>query len=612
MQKIIEWWDTSETPDVHKKVFELAKSLQEAQKGHQKDSLNWYRLFKGAELGEMQPHKYAVAYSNKKDQINLNIVHSMCTTVTSRIAKNQPKVNFLTSGGDYSLKRKAELLNKFVGGQFYATDIYKTAPRVFLDSTIFGTGVMKVYHDGDDIKCERILPTELLVDDAESFYGEPRQMFQRKTVSREVLMAAFPEFREKILNAPKIEDINDTSIATTQVEVLEAWHLPSRKGAGDGKRAICIENATLVVESYDKPYFPFVFIRWSEPLLGCWGQGLAEQLCGIQKEIDVLLGRIQEQMAMATPVVFLERSSDINKKHLTDVPWNVVEFDNVPPVFHVPRTVSGEIFTHLDRLYARAYEVAGVSQMAAQAKKPAGLDSGVAIREFSDIQSDRFMLVAQAYESMYIEAARQIVNIARDLAEDGDLEVASHGDREIERIKWSEIDLEESQYALKPYPTSLLSTTPAARLQTVQEMAATGLLNPAQALTLLDFPDLKHVTELLTANVDAIDLAIETMIEHGRYVNPDTFLDLRMAVTRVQQAYNRAVLNNVPQERLDMLQDYVEACVSIMKEQQAKLKAEAAEQQQQQQPKPQLMGQAAVPSPIEGGPLPQDLGKEAE
>ena len=52
--------------------------------------------------------------------------------------------------------------------------------------------------------------------------------------------------------------------------------------------------------------------------------------------------------------------------------------------------ISQDLFMHLDRLYNRSFEIAGISQLSAQSSKPSGLDSGRALREFSDIESERF------------------------------------------------------------------------------------------------------------------------------------------------------------------------------------------------------------------------------
>lgn len=157
---------------------------------------------------------------------------------------------------------------------------------------------------------------------------------------------------------------------------------PVIKGSNDGRHVIAIDNFTLLDEEWERDTFPFCFIRWTERLLGFWGQGLAEQLTGIQVEINKLLRNIQEQMHLATPKVFVEAGSKISKAHINNEIWGIIEYAGTPPTFYVPKTVSGEIFSHLDRLFSRAYEIAGVSVLAAQSKKPAGLESGVALREF--------------------------------------------------------------------------------------------------------------------------------------------------------------------------------------------------------------------------------------
>jgi len=596
------WWEKSTS--IHDDVFSTINTLVEDQNDREKDNLDWLRLFSNINASGLDSSNYSRRSASPDDGVTLNVVHSMCTTVTSKIAKNRPKVTFLTSGGDWSLKRKAKLLDKFVNGQFYATDIYTVAPKVFLDATVFGTGVLKIFQDGERIVCERVFPNEVVVDDKECFYGDPRQLFQRKVVSREVLLAAYPDFKKDILNASKAEKTgHGESITSNQIECVEAWHLASKKGSPDGRHCICLDNVTLLDEPYDKDFFPFVFIRWTENLLGFWGQGLSEQLLGVQLEINKLLKRIQEQMHLATPKVFVETGSKISKAHINNEVWGVIEYSGTKPDFHVPRTTTGEVFSHLDRLFARSYEVAGISQMSAQAKKPAGLDSGVAIREFSDIQSERFMLVAQGYENLFLAAAHQMIDIARDIDKQGNTyEVISRGDKAIERIKWKDINLEDDQYVMQTYPTALLSSTPAAKLQTIQEMAQTGLLNPTEARALLDYPDLEAVNQLATAFIDDVDLLIEEMIEKGRYHAPETYSNLEFAIQRVQSAYLRAKIDNVPEERLELLRRYMDDAIRVIQTQQ--MAKQATQQAMEQQAAPAMEG-APPEMGMEPGAMPE-------
>ena len=569
MKKLGYWWNEKTNP--HDLVFEVVEHLTDNQGYHSTNNLNHARLYGNVSYRDLGGGNMAQsAKTSAKNRVTLNIIQSMCDTVTARVAKAKPMATYLTTGGNWEMQRKAKRLTKFTAGQFYGSKIYEVAPRVFLDACVFGSGVMKVFEYDGEITCERVFPDEIVVDDLEARYGNPRQMFQRKIVDKEVLSSLFPEFADQIKEASPIEDNDSIYKASEQVECIEAWHLPSAKGAKDGRHVIAIENATLMDDSWERDGFPFAFIHWTNRLLGFWGQGLAEQLTGIQVEINRLLRNIQQQMHLATPKVFVESGSKISKAHINNEIWGVIEYAGTPPQFFVPKTVSGEIFSHLDRLFNRAYEIAGVSQLAAGAKKPAGLESGVALREFQDIESERFLMVAKAYEQLFLDAAAQMVDIAREVSARGEsFEVISHGDDDIEKIKWSDINLKRDEYVMKVYPTSLLPTTPAAKLQKVIEMLQAGMLSQQEARALLDYPDLAAVNDMATASQEIFSMMIERILEKGIYQPPEPYMNLAMGIQMMQSAYLRAKINSVPEDRLELFRRFIEDSIGMLAAMQA-------------------------------------------
>ena len=572
MKKLGYWW--SEKTEPHESVFEVVEHLIDNQNHHSSNNYNHARLYGNISYRDLGTGGLAnSAKTSAKNRVTLNVIQSMCDTVTARVAKAKPMATYLTTGGDWAMQRKAKLLTKFTSGQFYGSDIYKVAPKVFLDACVFGTGVLHIFERDGEIACERVFPDEIIIDDLEARYGEPRQMFRRKVVDKQVLASLFPEFAKQIEEASPIEDEDSLYRASEQIECIEAWHLPSSKDADDGRHVIAIENATLLDDSWDRSDFPFSFIHWTSRLLGFWGQGLAEQLTGIQVEINRLLRNIQQQMHLATPKVFVESGSKISKAHINNEIWGVIEYAGTPPQFFVPKTVSGEIFSHLDRLFNRAYEIAGVSQLAAGAKKPAGLESGVALREFQDIESERFLMVAKAYEQLFLDAAAQMIDIAREVHDRGDtFDVISHGDDDIERIDWNDIDLERDEYVMKVYPTSLLPTTPAAKLQKVIEMLQAGMLTQQEAKALLDYPDLESVNSMATASQEIFNMLIERILEKGIYQSPEPYMNLAMGIQMMQSAYLRAKINSVPEAKLDLFRRFIEDSIGML----AKMQAAAA------------------------------------
>jgi len=596
MNERIFWWQASEAY-AHDFVYDLLNAMERDYSHVTSLNLQHYRSYNDEMATALSLTGIARPEgAGRHRPVTFNVIKSMCDTVQAKIAKNRPRCTFLTSGGDFSQQRKGKLLEKFCDGQFYRTKIYEKAPEVFLDACVFGTGVLKVYEHNSDIICERVFPEEIIVSIEEAKYKNPRSMFQVKAVPRDVLTHTYPEYADQIrqANTYETEEYNAGSNVNEMVRVVEAWHLPSIEGAPDGRHVICLDSVTLLDEGYDRNYFPFIFLRWSDRLLGFWGQGLAEQLMGIQLEINTLLQNIQQQMHLAKPKVFLETGSQIADHQINNEEWGIVDYVGNPPVFYVPKTVSGEVFSHLDRLFNRAYQIAGVSELAAMSKKPAGLESAVALREFSDIETERFMIVAQNYENMFLEAARQMIDLARGIAERGDdYAVVSSGDRYIEQIDWRDIDLREEQYVMKIWPTSLLPQTPAGKLQKVIELAQSGIIqDPGTILKLLDYPDIEAVTQYMTADQDEIDMLIENMVDKGEYVQPEPYSNLALSVKRVQQAYLRAKINRVPEERMALLRRYIEDCMALM--------ATMAQAAQPQAPAPSPEGvEPALPPELE-------------
>ena len=306
------WWTKS---DPHESAWDAYSHIKQNDGGRYVDNLRHLRLYGNRDYAGVLPSTFSESIS--QDRVTLNVIKSVCDTVSARIAKNRPRPVFLTSGGNYSTQRRAKLLEKFVESQFYTAGVYKVAPKVFRDCCVFGTGVMQVYNVGTQIRVERVFPGEIYVDQAEGMYGDPKQIYRRKYINRDVLLDMFPnqEGAIRTANGPS-DEFSDLERDSTvdQIEVVEAWHLPSGPDAKDGKHCIILDGGTLLEESWDHDYFPFVFIHWSERLRGYWGMGLAEELTGIQVEINKLLMKIQKAFQLlAVPWVLVEAGSKIKK-----------------------------------------------------------------------------------------------------------------------------------------------------------------------------------------------------------------------------------------------------------------------------------------------------------
>jgi hypothetical protein len=606
----IAWWVMPKN-EAHNGVWDLVSKLQIETSPRMDKNIRCMQLYGAPDMVGGVSYSYARMQSPAmpENRVKINIIASMSDTVSSIIGKNQPRVTFLTDRGDAGLQTEAKKLTQYMDGAFYLNDVRNLHKRAFRDATVMDIGALKHFIRDGKIVTERVLATELLFDPADTLYGTPTHMYQMKIMHKDVLSELYPKMKAEIsssavmltrdgVNAPELADF---------VVVVEAWHLPVGEDGKYGRHIMCVENATLVDEDYTKNYFPFTFFKWSQPIVGFVGQSLAERLTGNQIEINKMLRIIQKSFHLGSAFkVFLEYGSKVVKEHLNNDIGSIVYYSGTAPQFYVPKTVHEEYFRHLEWLITNSYQEAGVSQLTAASKKPAGLESGRALREYSDIQTDRFASVSQDYEATFLETARQYIDLSRDLYEEGvDFKVRGLSKKFIESIKWSDIDIDEEAYVMKMFPTSMLPTEPAGRLAFVQELMDGGLIPQDWALELLDFPDLGNFVSLKNAATQDILDTIDEMINHGQYTPPEPYQNLQFGIETMQQAYLRGKHDGVSDKRLDLLRRWMTQADNLMNK--AK---EAAQMQLPQQaeaqgiPQAQQMAGEEAAAPEQGPPAP--------
>lgn len=561
------WW--TKDSQVQDAVVSSLRTLDDNQRHRQDFNLRHLRLYGSHSIVGLGGSDYARPYND--GTLKMNVVKAVIDAVVAAISTVRPRPMFLTKRGDATLIKKAKNLNKFSLGQFHHVGQYELGQDIFRDAAIFGTGIEKIVERDGDLCAERVFPNELVVDDIEARYGKPRQLFQHKEVSRDLAAGLWPEFESEIRDAALVRDHNGSYLAhdgiVDPVSIIEAWHLPSRPDADDGRHVICTDNAVLLDEPCE--FFPFTFFRWATRPLGFFGVGLAEELTNIQVEMNQLLKKIQESMNLASSQIWAQKGS-VNKAYFSNQNWAVREYTGQPPTFLPVQAISPEYYTWVDRLWARAFEIAGVSQLTATGRKPAGLNSGAALREYQDVQSQRFQHVQQRWEYFHLDVARIMIRLARQIDEagDGGYQIVARSDKGLEDMSFKDVSLEDDKYQMQVFPTSLLPQTPAGKLQTIQEL---GQISPEMQqlmLSQLDFPDVEQAVSLITAPLDMVDTLIDRFLSHEplseAYRPPEPFMDLGLALQRMQQALLRADMDGYPEERLELLRQFMSEAHALL------------------------------------------------
>lgn len=606
----VRWWLGEPGTDRYMTVLAAYKSMRDNDSVRLERNRHYSRLYGGSLYdGIGDSIRSQLSDSNR---IQLNVVKSAIDSFVAKIGTQRAAPRPMTQGGNPSLRRKAKLLERFLQAQFRISDLYDHLTRMVLDSCVMGTGVLHPYQEEGKICVDRVHPSEVFVDAFEAMYRKPRQIIRRRYVSRSVLKELYGKKKWDIIDAidrasfgdfGEPEDRIDLPFdpQSDQVMVLEAWHLPSGPNADDGAYAVVVETGELYWEEYTNHYLPFIFFRWSEPLEGFWGTGAAEELNGIQVEINRLLVKIQSIFhLLAVPRIFVNAASKFQKAHFDNKIGAFIPYQGAPPVVHVAQSVHPEVFQHLDRLYNRAFEIVGVPQLGARGQNPLSGDvSGVALSTYHDLETERFKDKAQRLEKVVLEASKHLIGLAKEIG--GDFAAPATRDKNtIDWIRWSEISMEEDEYILQIFPVSSLPSTPAGRLQSVIQMLNAQLVTLEQGKKLLDFPDLEAEMALDRAANDLIDAIIEQMLDEGVYTPPEPFMDLQLCLKKAQFWYNKALRERVEEDRLELLRRFMVATRRLMQAamvEQQKLAAQAAGQNQP-------VNGAAPPAPGPGGAPP--------
>jgi hypothetical protein len=563
------WWLTKDPGQRAKQIVATVSYLKQGQLSRGRQAAIFARLyggqsvinFVGSSMSRVDP-----ITTLAPNRPTYNLISSVCDTLVSRLSQSRPSPTFLTDNGNYKSRLLAKKLTSFIGGEFYQTKAYDRGAECLLDALVEGTGCLKVYETADHkVGIERVLLTELFVDLQEAAFGDPRRLYQLKLVDREVLASQFPKFKSLVAQAEKasLDNSGDSSKSVSDmVMVVEGWALPSGEDTGDAKHTIACSAGELFSEDWDKDRFPFVFLHHHRRQLGFWSMGVAEALFGTQYELNMLLDTISKSIRLVgVPRVFVEEGSKTNKAAFNNKIGVIIPYRGTKPSYEVASCVPQEMYAERDRIIQYGYQQEGLSFMGATSQKPAGLDSGEAIRSYDDITSDRFASLARRYDNLYVDLAYLVIDKAVEIAKrEGKYQTIYPDRRGTKTIDLPKLDMHKDPFVIQCFNESSLPRDPAGRKQTIVEHVQSGMLTIQEGRRLLNFPDLEQVDTLAIAAEERIYCYLDKIVEDGEYTPPDPFMNISLGEELSVQYYNLYVCRGLEEERAEMLRTFHDQC----------------------------------------------------
>ena len=611
------WWlpeyEAERADKIHAVVAALYRDMETQRNG----MFRWSGLYANdpylsQQLGLTPRARSTASSSALPAPLALNAVKAVSDTYVALVTADRPKVSVVTSGAPWDLRQTAKNLEQFIEGVIYENNVYDLAYQINYDVVRTGTGIVKIcddtpMHNPPRITIERVLPTEILSDPYDAVYGNPQCRYQIKRVDRRVLQENWPDFADQIatcgggveLFVP--QHVSGVAMSEDYVVLTEAWR---RRQTDDvmGLHCITVGNLVLLEKEWDRFDFPFEFLYRQPPISGIWGQSLAQELSGLQLAVNKLLRDIQRSQNLCVGHYLIENSSDVNTGSISDRIGGFIRYRGTAPQYIAPPPVPDQTILYLKWLLACCFETIGISQQTAQSQKPAGLNSGKAQLVYADIQSQRFKPSYSSYQNWFIRIAKQIIATARRM--DSNFYVQAAGRQTMSNVSWADTGgLDDSEFVLKLYPTNALADDPAARVQQVQDLAVAKALGnddeSARIRRLLDMPDLEAFNDEQNASYNLCNLMLTNMLNKGKFVGPEPYMNLGVpatptspavpgeAIRTMQLGYLNAKIGDAPEDRLEMVDNWIAAAMGILNKNAAP-----------QMPPP------AAPLPMPGAPMP--------
>lgn len=557
-------WHNADEGEVHKIVFQYVENIERVQF----DLFN--RFVQLDELYDPNLPNSPGASLTAEDAIGLvieNVIASNVDTVTAQIAATEMRPRYQTDDGDWTVQKTATMLEWYSEGLGKLFDVHKKCALAFKECSKKGTGIIKVYADAfDEVQVEHVRIDDIVVDDAECRNGgRPRQMHQRMTnVDREELKARFPEHEEAIDRAQTGRNWSRLwagyrPVPDNSLVAIESWKLPigrrGQRGYVPGRHTICIDGVDLVDEPYHKPFFPFACIVWSERTTSFYGISLAERIAGIQRALNKRNWQIDCNLDhYAVPVTYVDMpDANLQVMSINRI-GTVVPVKGERPTTQIPPSNSPEVYQNRIDLKNAAGEDAGVNRMASQGVVPAGIDSGVGVREARMTSTQRFAIQEKAFEQLELDVHWHILDVCKDLGEAAPV-IARKAKFGARKIKWSDVDMGDVKVQIAA--ASAIARTPAGRYQTALEWAQAGVISTDEWRRLTKHPDLDHILSLYTQGMESVERDIEAIVYDELTVVPEPFGNLQLMVRMGQMAYLKyRDLENVPDEVLEGLRQY--------------------------------------------------------
>lgn len=631
--KNIAWWDEDDPVRGGSMASSVIKTIRDRYKWRYDADMHRAGLYSGdCNYGGALMTPYG-DYAYRPATRPRNIAGMATDTYVAAVAKLRPMPKVQTSMGNWAQQKRAKKASQFIEGAFHMSRfVEKYDMRWKRDSAIYDRGgIVKTVRRGKNrVGVERILPWEFLTDEWDARHGEPRNCYEIVTMDLGRALALFGKkqedesdedcekrcdaIRKAARSEPQDEwtwegEIGDSTVV--KVRMAHCYHICDYIEDHDddvdhecnGRHDIVILGGPrLQREDFDWDEFPYQILQYRDPQAGDIGQSLVGMAEGWQETADTRHDTVEECMRTVGGTIFVvDNNCDVPNAKFQNGGIAVIRKkpgSQITPV--TPAPIHPMVLQSEQMVPQEAMNEFGFSQMASQGSKPAGLNSGEAIRAYEDVGDTRRLPQAHNIEQAYAGLGRKFMLLARDIAKaEGEMQVLVPMAKGLLPLKWSEVKLDDFQ--VRVMPSSWLPQHPAARLEVLNFLFDRQLVTPEEFRLLFAGADYEWELDLRTAEHRNVDEKLEAVYDAENQEElafaeqqavPNNYQDPEWMLMRAQQRYSQGQNEGLPPQNQAVLRRIMSQCNSLI----------------ERKAPPMPPGGIPMPGPEQGGPMPPDAG----
>ena len=443
---------------------------------------------------------------------NVNVIKAAVDTLVSKISNQKCRPYFSSVNGTYKTKQVVRQAQQFFDYIFDEEQVNHKVSHAFRSACICGSG--HIFLNPFTYNLEVLEPWTVAVQHTEKAYGQPTDM-----------LVKFNNYPTSLIDNYKDKYDYVQYCIYISIKEHKAYKLINAK-----------EVETI---KYEPDVLPLVSINYCDPVFGRKTTSIVEELNGIQTQIDMINQKISAaaQLTPANSIYVLEGSS-LDTEELTNKSGAVYKIKLPPGMNNLPiQNINPAPFdpmwqSMLDYYVKQAFESIGLSQLSATGKKPAGVDSGVALSTLEDVESDRFETQLNAFIKMYTDIAKMYIKV---LPANADIVPVSQN---TSPLKWKDLLKEQGLFKVQYSAATFLSKQPSEKIKQINQLSQAGLIGVEKIAQLLDNPDLEDAYSFSQAVHNACNKVIESAMD-GEEIEIPKFISYEQLANDISQTQNQ-------------------------------------------------------------------------